>query len=268
MRLSSGYSDVDETGEAAKYAQRLDALAASPFWRGIKDQLSVLLTLQAGDRVLDVGCGTGDDVRDLARLVDPGGWAVGVDRSSGLIAEARRRHAGSGLPLEFHLADAATLDFADDSFDACRAERVLQHVPFPEGCVAEMVRVTRSGGRVAAVEPDYGSLVVDGSDAGLTTRILAARREHFVSGRIGGQLPGLFKRHRLDELLVQLRFLVVTQLSEAERLIIRKYATGAVAVGAISESEAERWLADLEQASTRERYRHAVAVFLVCGRKR
>ncbi|MGZ4304736.1 MAG: methyltransferase domain-containing protein [Solirubrobacteraceae bacterium] len=111
--------------------------------------------------MLDLGCGTGADVIDIARLVGPGGRVVGVDVSEALIAEARRRWDDSGLPIEFRLGDAQQLEFDDDSFDACRTKRMLMHVPDERRALAEMVRVTRRGGRVAAFDFDWDTHIVD-----------------------------------------------------------------------------------------------------------
>ena len=55
-------------------------------WKRIKQLTLQLLQACAGDHVLDIGCGTGDDVRELARMVGPGGRAVGIDSSNIMIA--------------------------------------------------------------------------------------------------------------------------------------------------------------------------------------
>ena len=97
-----------------------------------------LLAIGPGQSVLDVGAGAGEDLRALAELVSPGGRAVGVDSSP--------------ASPEVLLADACALPFDDDSFDACRCDRTLQHVADPQRALAEMVRVTRPGGVVLVSE--------------------------------------------------------------------------------------------------------------------
>jgi ubiquinone/menaquinone biosynthesis C-methylase UbiE len=62
---------------------------------------------------------------------------VGVDRSPEMVAEALRRSAGSGLPIEFVEGDARALDFPDASFDRSRAERVLIHLRDPAVAVRD-----------------------------------------------------------------------------------------------------------------------------------
>lgn len=78
----------------------LDAVAAREGVCRLKQHGLDLLAVAAGQRLLDVGCGAGDDVRALARLVSPGGLVVGVEPSTVLLAEAlpnpARRH-GHGL---------------------------------------------------------------------------------------------------------------------------------------------------------------------------
>jgi ubiquinone/menaquinone biosynthesis C-methylase UbiE len=187
----SGYTAVDEAIDATKYVRRLDQMRTDNFWQAVKAQTFELLDLRPDSRVLDVGCGTGDDVLTLATLVGPGGRAVGVDSSATMIDEASRRAAAAHSSAEFSLGDARSLDFPDASFDGCRAERILQHMDAPEQVVRELARVVRPGGCIVLVEPDYGTLSLTGADESITRRIVNVRREHFRSGSIGRELPRL-----------------------------------------------------------------------------
>jgi hypothetical protein len=72
----------------------------------------------------------------------PVGRLVGLDASEVIIAEGRRRASALGLPIVFEVADVQALPFDDDSFDACRAARLLEHVPNAELALTEMVRPT------------------------------------------------------------------------------------------------------------------------------
>ena len=109
-----------------------------------------MLRLEPGVRVLDIGCGTGDDVREMAGFVGTGGQAVGIDPSRALIAESMRRAEGSTLPVEFRLGEVCKLDFPDAAFDRIRTDRVLIFVPEIEVALKEMLRVLRPGGRLVA----------------------------------------------------------------------------------------------------------------------
>lgn len=265
----SGFSRVDQTSNPATYVRRLDETGAREFWQSVKRRMVVLLDLQEGDQLLDVGCGTGDDVRALAQLVGPTGRAVGVDASATMVAEARKRAEGLDLPVAYHQGDACHLAFPDGTFDGCRAERVLQHLDDPDLALAELVRVARSGARIVVVEPDYGTLVIRGADEAVTGRILRKRREHFRSATIGRRLPEICKKLGLVQMSITLLTNSSTDITRpGERRLLRKYAGAANSAGLVSEAQAVTWLAELEEAGRTGRYRHALTVFLVSGIKR
>jgi SAM-dependent methyltransferase len=114
-------------------------------------QLADLAEIRAGQRVLDVGCGPGALTSELvARL---GADAVAAaDPSEPFVRAARERHAG----VEVAVAPAEDLPFGDDAFDAALAQLVVPFMADPAAGLAEMKRVTRSGGIVAACVWDHG----------------------------------------------------------------------------------------------------------------
>jgi SAM-dependent methyltransferase len=100
---------------------------------------------QAGDglRALDVGCGTGHHLRDLAAR---GFDVAGIDGSPDMLEQASQANPTA----ELHQADVEALPFADSSFDLAVCIEVLRYLPDPEGCIAEMARVLRPGGMCLA----------------------------------------------------------------------------------------------------------------------
>src|SRR5690349_1521119 len=118
----TAFDQVDETTDPQDFVRYLDTTRGIEFFREIKRRSLTLLDLQPGARVLDLGCGTGDEVIALAGEVGPGGLAVGADASATMVAEGRRRASADGLAAAFLQADAQHLPFADASFDGCRAE--------------------------------------------------------------------------------------------------------------------------------------------------
>src|SRR5690348_15062672 len=89
--FSSSFSNIDAATNPTEFVRFMDDANSMEFFRSAKERTYTLLALQAGNRVLDVGCGTGDDVRALARIVGPTGRVVGVDSSQTMIEAARRR---------------------------------------------------------------------------------------------------------------------------------------------------------------------------------
>jgi ubiquinone/menaquinone biosynthesis C-methylase UbiE len=110
----------------------------------------------AGERVLDVGCGTGTLAIAAARRVGAAGDVRGVDASPEMIARSRRKAAKAGAAVTFEVAAAERLPFADASFDVVMGTLMLHHLPraVRRECALEMRRVVRPGGRVLAV--DFG----------------------------------------------------------------------------------------------------------------
>jgi SAM-dependent methyltransferase len=109
------------------------------------------LGLATGDRVLDVGCGTGRALVPLRAAVGSGGWAVGVDVTPEMLAEAR--HRGRADLADFVLADALALPFPDAAFDAVFAAGLLHHLPDPSIGLRELARVCRPGARLGIFHP-------------------------------------------------------------------------------------------------------------------
>jgi SAM-dependent methyltransferase len=117
---------------------------------GLSAQLADLAGVRSGQRVLDVGCGPGALTGELVRRLGPSGIAA-VDPSAPFVAAARARYPGVAV----HQASAERLPFADRSFDAALAQLVVHFMSDPVSGLAEMARVTRPGGLVAACVWDH-----------------------------------------------------------------------------------------------------------------
>lgn len=149
--FGGAFARVDESGLSHALGAYLTRVRSLAEVRTAKRASFALLDIKPGDRVLDVGCGVGEDAVELAQLVGPAGRVVGIDSSQALIERARGATSPPGN-VEFVVADAVSLSFADESFDRCRCDRTLQHVPTPDLALAEMARVTRVGGVVVISE--------------------------------------------------------------------------------------------------------------------
>jgi SAM-dependent methyltransferase len=108
----------------------------------------VTATVAAGDAVLDVACGTGFATRAAAAIAGAGARVEGSDLNPAMVAHARTVADGSGADLRWREASALELPYGDGEFDAVICQQGLQFFPDPAAGVEEMIRVTRSGGRV------------------------------------------------------------------------------------------------------------------------
>ena len=128
-RRLGDFSSVD-TEDKSNLVVRLDAMHQLSTFRSYKQETFSLLDIASRSVVADVGCGTGEDVHSLSRLVSPGGQVVGVDLSEAMLDQARERHGGLA-GVSFRQLSTQSLPAEDESFDAIRADRVLIHVPRP-----------------------------------------------------------------------------------------------------------------------------------------
>jgi SAM-dependent methyltransferase len=103
--------------------------------------------------ILDVGCGTGSLTFALAKMLS-GVRITGLDRSRAYLAYASSRVPAGGQ-LAFEQGDAAALPYEDGSFDAALSLLALNFVPDAKGAARELMRVTRTGGVVAAAVWDF-----------------------------------------------------------------------------------------------------------------
>lgn len=267
--LATGFAHVDGAGDADAYAACLSLLDALPYYRECKLRSYDLLDLKPGCRVLDAGCGLGDDVFRMADRVQPGGRVAGVDASRILLGKALADERGRRLPVEFHHGDLKALPFPDGAFSRCRTDRVLQHVPDPARAVRELVRVLEPGGLLLAYDNDWGTFSI-ASDDDRTTRILeAAWANSFTNSRIGRELPGYFAEAGLADIRLHPGASVISDFETADRVYnLRETARRTAARGAISETDGAGWIRELIERTARGCFQAVLVAYTVAGRKK
>jgi len=256
-----GFSDVD--AEAAEpYIAFLDAFSnlRGPARRAAYRSAGIT----TGMHVLDLGCGTGDDVRELSALVGPGGRVAGVDASRAMIAAASAR----GVPAnaELLVASAYALPFPNAVFDSARAERVFQHLDRPDDAAAEVVRVLKPGGSFFAIDHDWETLDVVGGDPAVARRIAASMFASVARGGMGRELGPLLQRAGLRVVEV---FSGTSMLpfDLAEPFALRPAVAEAVFRGAIVAEEGAAWLAALAAADRRGAFSYAVTAYAILAQR-
>ena len=260
------FGNIDAVGDTARVVTYLET--ASAHFRGLKRLSYRSLSLQPGAVVLDVGCGTGDDARELAKLVGSRGRVVGIDSSESLIIEARRRGESGAPRPEFLIAEADRIELPADTFDACRADRVLQHLVDPLAALAEMVRVCKPGGIVEVVDRDWSLVAVDADDQTVTRAILERICRGIQNGWIGRQLPTLFHDAGLRYVRTRAHPIALRDFRSADALLDLTIVAGhAVNEGLVSVGQATAWLQELHARNRAGRFFAALVMFVVTGRK-
>lgn len=237
---------VDETGDRYSHAAYLDNVSKVATYKRATFEA---LQLQPGQKVLDVGCGTGDDVLTLAALVGPGGRAFGLDSSRLMIEEARERACDLELPAEFVIGSVYDLPFADETFDAVRSDRVFQHLDDHARALSEMMRVVRPGGRINVCDPDWESGYIDTDLVSIERRII----QHFVdgspNGRMGRQLYRLFLEAGLQDVQATPLPVVFTDVQVSLSVAdFRHWGEIALEDGVISFGEKQAWDDEIDEA--------------------
>lgn len=239
------YRAIDLQPDPVRFIQALEDRGRMPSQARLRRRFLRFAGVRPGARVLEVGCGTGVVVRDLARAVGPRGRVVGVDRSRVLVRAAGQLLRGDSLRrrVAFRVADGMRLPFRDGRFDATLAVTVLLHVPDPMGVVREMARVTRPGGTVAVQDQDFGTVAVTHPDRALTQRIMTEVAARVYADPWSGRgLPGLLRAAGLDNVRLLTDVYQDTTLEPYTRSFLERRAENAVRFGIVDEETARRWL--------------------------
>jgi demethylmenaquinone methyltransferase/2-methoxy-6-polyprenyl-1,4-benzoquinol methylase/phosphoethanolamine N-methyltransferase len=113
-----------------------------------------LARVKPGDRVLDVGCGTGSLTNLAAIRAGRQGQAHGIDAAPEMIARAKLKSARQQLKIDYRVAPIESLPFPDDHFDVVLSSLMLHHLPaeLAQSGFDEVSRVLKPGGRLAIVD--------------------------------------------------------------------------------------------------------------------
>ncbi len=264
----NGWNTIDDMADPDHWVRFMDRINQADVAESfLNDELTIAwLGIEEGNRVLEVGCGTGGMARGLALVAGPAGYVVGIDLSETMLAEARRRSAD--VPnLEFLKADVHHLPFAEGSFDRCYSRNVFEVVDDPRRALFEMVRVLRPGGVIVIPAPDYGSLSIDGSDRALTRTIINYISDVESNGWMGRQLPYLFVLAGLDNIKIDVQAHVCNDFRYFFEQWLGSSIGRALAAGVLTEDQARDWLTEQQEHYRKNVFFEVNTVFTVRGVK-
>ena len=224
--------------------------------------LAGLLDPHPGQRIVDLGCGTGAMLAVLAEAARV--ELVGLDLSAAALrAAARALQAGSDGAWLLVQADLGrAIPLADQSVDRVLSHNVLECLPDPAALLEEVTRVLRPGGRLVLSHTDFDTLVFSSEDHALTRRLVHAYSDTqqewmaAVDGTIGRRLPDLVVRSPLQ-----------VDAVEAKAVVSRRWAPGELGYGyahnlvdaltraqAADPDELAAWLQGLARLSERDAF--------------
>ncbi len=266
--FATGFADVDSAENADSYSVCLSLLDSLPYFKEYNRKTYELLELGPLERVLDAGCGLGDDVYRMAELIVPSGFVVGLDSSAKLIEKAKSDERSRALPVEFQIGDLRQLPFSEETFTRCRIDRVLQHVPEPQAAISELVRVLKPGGILLAYDNDWGTFSVTSQDRRVTRILENAWCDSFANGWIGRELCRNFVEAGLSDVTIHPSVSLIADFDTADKVYnLRQTVQRAIAAGDISTGQGSAWVTELRARARSGSFATALTAYAVVERK-
>ena len=270
MSQTNVWSNPSQAGaaEVTKMAAFLEERSRAADMQAVNTAVCEVLAPQSGERILEVGCGSGVLCRMVAPHLRPGGHVVGIDVSPQFLIEAQKYalQEGLGEQITFECGAGELLPFSNAEFDSALAVRLLLHARDPDAVVCEMVRVVRPGGWVVVMDWDFDSVLVDHPDRELTRRLLHWRSDHHGGDNWSGrQLWRRMARAGLQSLKVQP--VVTWAHHETDGLTQSLWRAAQVARdgGAISSDEHDAWVGLLKDRIRAGTFFASIVYFIVSG---
>ncbi|GAA0917016.1 class I SAM-dependent methyltransferase [Nonomuraea longicatena] len=187
-KLLHGHAEHAEEGGTIDRPRAYELFSDLGFFgrrREMFTRLAALSGVRPGDRVLDVGCGTGYLSRIMAQVAGPSGQVTGVDLSVPMIEHARRQ---APADCAYVVGEAQRLDLPDASMDVVTSSLAVHHLPVAAraAAFAEMHRVLRPGGRllIAEFRPPTNPLL-----AHVMLKFSGSPMRHNPRDLLGGLIP-------------------------------------------------------------------------------
>ena len=221
------------------------------------------LALQTGEQVLDVGCGTGLLLEQMARSVGDSGQVVGVDYSPDMLDMARHRCQDLGN-VELQQGSVEQLDFEAEKFDVVSCTQTLLYVEQVETALGEIHRVLKQHGRVAILETDWRGVVFNSLDESLTRRILTAWDNAVESPNLPAKLGRLLRNLNFSAIRVEAIPILNTSDSgnNFSSMMFKGFLENALKHGAITRQECDQWQQQVRELVQNNAYFFCVNRFL------
>lgn len=210
--------------------------------RGVREKILQRMNILRGARLLDVGCGVGTAVLEIADHVGGQGRFIGIDTTEARVAEAARR-IGARNSVLFCRGDAYNLPFRDGAFTAVRIDRVLQIIDRREAVLSEMMRVCAPGGCLVASDIDLETTAIYSRNRPLTRKVSKLVSESVVYPATARELPSLLRAVGLSGVSVD-----VIAVQTPFELFVRRARAGlqaAIEATKITEAEADAWYEEM-----------------------
>lgn len=247
----------------------LEAMGTLSAYQDARRWLLQNLGIGHGSSILEAGCGTGAALSDIVSVIGSEGRIVGNDPTKAFVESARARAGKLGVSnARYDFGDIRSIPAKDGEFDAAFCDKVLIHAGPPKTALSKMARVTRSGGRVGAIEwlPlfAFSSTLPEALDA-FNAVFRKSCYEYFVSLNLARHFHGA----GLKDVQVKAFLAHTDSLDEHPywRAFIMQQMPMFVHVNLIDESTARAFLADLEALNAKGEFSASFLVHAAVGTK-
>jgi ubiquinone/menaquinone biosynthesis C-methylase UbiE len=258
--VSEGKADLYTKGKKATpemaihLADLLERLGQHPSQVQIRREFVRQAGIQKGDRVLDVGSGTGVLTREIPPLIGEMGHVIGVDPNYRLVETARKLAKEKGLSgkVSFCMGEGEVINFsADNAYHVTLSSQLFSHVADPGQILYEMIRVTKPGGKVAILDYDFSTYSTSHPDREVTDQLLRYLLQDYLICPSGFRtLPPLFAELGLEQIQIGGWVHLEREPEGPITLFLQEVSGSAVQKGIISASSAAGWReGQIKQAS-------------------
>lgn len=202
--------------------------------------------------MLEIGCGTGQLLSDLALAIGSSGRAFGLEPQPLFAKEAEHHISEQKLAATARILSgrAEDIPLPDTSIDICVAQTVLIHIPpdvLPR-VFAEVKRVLKPGGRFISVDQDGDTWIIDHPQRAVTRKVIQFNSDYrYADGWTGRYLKRLFRQNGFEDVHVQGWTHSDTERESYLYEMSHRIAQSAAEHGAISQDECVKWLNKLDK---------------------
>ncbi len=226
-------------------------------------------SLPNGGTIVDLGCGTGQDVLNMAHTFANNQFKfIGIDHDPNMIKKGNEL-ADSNPAISFLLSDVLNLPLPDASVNGIRMERLVQHIPDPIGLFIEVHRVLSDGGIIVLVESDWKSLSFYNGDLSVTDKLndyLSSRKVN--NGRAAQSLSTYMNTIGYSNISIEVQPFVLTSYEDAcTYLWIEKMVDEMLALRLIEESEHQNFIEAQKYADKLGFFSCSMNIVVVSARK-
>lgn len=257
---------LDESIDQQYLVDSMDRMFEIEEIKRIKERATRLLNLQAGDSIIEVGCGLGHDAENFGKILKDSGTVIAIDSSKSMLEEAKKR--STHTQVQYLHGNGEKLDYPDNSFSAAYADRLFVSQKDIEKTFGELVRVVKKGGKVCVTDIDTGSAIMYPYVEKLTDMLLKRLTDIIRNPFIGRQLQSLFKKFGLTNIKIFSDAYVIKSFDLVNTMIdFPRMIKDLHFLHQITKYEAQKLLDALLEAEKNGDFLYSIILFTAIGEK-